>query len=327
MIQSAMMFALGLFVSGLFWLALTVALVRRTRRLTERRLLASISTRRVEFETERDELRARHAVQMYRLEREVSSVMDMATAHRLEADVNEHDVVSMRAELQARTEDLNELQARLAAERDTVQDLERRTAESGSSLRSVQHTLQLEIRRRVAAEEALEALGGGSVEPGDGRSTGSGAADGTKLPRVVLPPVQAGNGYATPGDAAPDDLPDGEPMPSGGSVVAMPLRPRVVSNETPEQAEARVADAATELHRLAGEAQGELEETVWNAPAVQEPRMPVAATVGDANVADLIAHRMSPKAAAAEGTGAPEKRFFEALAEIRALRRTGQAGE
>ena len=310
MIQSAMMFALGVFVSGLCWLALTVALVRRTRRLTERRLLASISTRRVEFETERDELRARHAVQMYRLEREVSSVMDMATAHRLEADVNEHDVLSMRAELQARTEDLTELQARLAAERDSVQDLERRAAESGSALRSVQHTLQLEIRRRVAAEEALEALGGaGAVD----EATASGDA-GSKLPRAVLPPEGAEN--AATGDAGA----------SGGSVVAMPLRPRVVSNETPEQAEAKVSEATTELHRLAGEAQGDLDETVWNAPAVQEPRMPVAATTGDANVADLIAHRISPKAT--EGAAAPEKRFFEALAEIRALRRTGQqAGE
>src|SRR5918994_6584712 len=116
MIQSAMIFALGVFVSGLVWLAFSVALVRRARRLTERRLLAGIAVRRAEFETERDELRARHAVQMYRLEREVSRVLDMATAHRLEADVNEHDLVSLRAELSAREAELQELQARLAAE-------------------------------------------------------------------------------------------------------------------------------------------------------------------------------------------------------------------
>ena len=51
MIQSAMMFALGFFVSGLLWLAFSVALVRRARRLTERRLLAGIATRRAEFDT------------------------------------------------------------------------------------------------------------------------------------------------------------------------------------------------------------------------------------------------------------------------------------
>ena len=89
MIQSAMIFALGFFVSGLVWLAFSVALVRRTRRLTERRLLAGIAMRRAEFESERDELRARHAVQMHRLEREVSHVLDMATAYRLEADLKE----------------------------------------------------------------------------------------------------------------------------------------------------------------------------------------------------------------------------------------------
>src|SRR5688500_19660151 len=109
MIHSAMMFALGFFVSGLAWLAQSVALVRRARRLTERRLLASLSTRRAEFETERDELRARHAVQMYRLEREVSRILDMATAHRLEADVVEHDLVSLKAELAVREVEITEL--------------------------------------------------------------------------------------------------------------------------------------------------------------------------------------------------------------------------
>ena len=67
MILSAMMFALGIFVSGLLWLGLSVALVRRAERLTERRVLAGIATRRAEFEAERDELRARHAVEMHRL--------------------------------------------------------------------------------------------------------------------------------------------------------------------------------------------------------------------------------------------------------------------
>ena len=111
MIQSAMIFALGVFASGLVWLAFSVALVRRARRLTERRLLAGIAVRRAEFETERDELRARHAVQMYRLEREVSRVLDMATAHRLEADLKERDLVNARAELIADEEDFVEASA------------------------------------------------------------------------------------------------------------------------------------------------------------------------------------------------------------------------
>ena len=123
MIQSAMIFALGVFVSGLAWLAFSVALVRRARRLTERKLLAGIAVRRAEFETERDELRARHAVQMYRLEREVSRVLDMATAHRLEADLKERDLVNARAELVADEEDFVDIERRLSAERELIQDL------------------------------------------------------------------------------------------------------------------------------------------------------------------------------------------------------------
>src|SRR5687768_15493047 len=98
MILSAMMFALGFVVSGLAWLAFSLALVRRARRLTERRLLSGIATRRAEFEAARDELRARHAIEMHRLEREVSRVLDVATAHRLEADIKERDFVSAKAD-------------------------------------------------------------------------------------------------------------------------------------------------------------------------------------------------------------------------------------
>ena len=156
MIQSAMIFALGVFVSGLVWLAFSVALVRRARRLTERRLLAGIAVRRAEFETERDELRARHAVQMHRLEREVSRVLDMATAHRLEADLKERDLVNARAELVADEEDFVDIERRLSAEREMIQDLERRHAEVGAALRSAQHALKLEAKRRASAEEALD---------------------------------------------------------------------------------------------------------------------------------------------------------------------------
>ena len=156
MIQSAMIFALGVFASGLVWLAFSVALVRRARRLTERRLLAGIAVRRAEFETERDELRARHAVQMHRLEREVSRVLDMATAHRLEADLKERDLVNARAELIADEEDFVDIERRLAAEREMIQDLERRHAEAGAALRAAQHALKLEAKRRASAEEALD---------------------------------------------------------------------------------------------------------------------------------------------------------------------------
>ncbi len=334
MIQSAMMFALGFFVSGLAWLALSVALVRRARRLTERRLLASISTRRAEFETERDELRARHAVQMYRLEREVSRVLDMATAHRLEADVKEHDLVSLKAELTAREDDLQEMQARLAAERETTQSLERRHAEAGSALRSVQHALQLEIKRRMAAEEALDAVGGGATERIRHANGGAATAanvdeivheyDSVKLPRV-----------------APESQIETTDAPSGGSVVAMPTRMRAMPVESAENSNATAAAAPVAL--LAGEAHADLGTAIWRAPATSSGAMPPAVTPdavapapGEASVAELVARRIAPASDTPPSTLAgdgengenSEARFFEALAEIRALRRAArQAGE
>ena len=340
MIQSAMMFALGVFVSGLVWLAVSVALVRRARRLTERRLLAGIAMRRAEFETERDELRARHAVQMHRLEREVSRVLDMATAHRLEADMKERDLVNARAELIADEEDFVEAERRLAAERETIQDLERRNAEVGAALRGAQHALKLETKRRSAAEESLDEASiladqrrlaltalrseNDALRARLGEQPGSPVAfevDEAKLPRAVV-------------RAAIEDEETTAPQ-TGGSVVPLPTRARQIAAESPEQSAAVVAEATRDLHRIAGEGTEDGGKEGRRASAAAIPRMPVAAVPGSANIGELVALRIAP-AESGEGKSKPageakpnaESRFFEALAEIRALKRAAnQAGE
>ena len=341
-----MMFALGFFVSGLLWLAFSVALVRRARRLTERRLLAGIGTRRAEFDTERDELRARHAVQMHRLEREVSRVLDQATAHRLDADLKERDLVNARAELYAREDDMQDIEQRLEGERDLVQDLERRHAEAGSALRSTQHALKLEGKRRAIAEEGLDeasmladqrrlALTALRME-NDALRARLGEPPGTPL-SVELEDTR----LPRPTPQAPEPMPELPALPTGGSVVPLPTRARQMAQESPDKSVAVVAEATRDLQRLAGEGGGQLANGVWRAPAVPEPRMPVASLPGDGNVSELIALRMVPPATppSAAETGekakpAPdveeraETRFFEALAEIRALKRAAnQAGE
>lgn len=337
MIQSAMMFALGVFVSGLLWLALAVLLVRRAQRLTARRLLASVSTRRAEFETERDELRARHAVEMHQQEREVSRVLDMATAYRLEADVKERDISSLNAELKAREEDYLELQHAHTAQRQTFQDLERRHAEDGASLRAVQHALKLESKRRTMAEEALDE----ATITGDQR-------------RIELSALRAQNEALRTalGDRVPFEHEDGSPriplppeLPSlpaqpaefqqfvdGSSVV--PLRARQAN--TPEQSAALVADATRNLQRIAGEGHAETSEGTKQATkkgvAAKGGGQPVAS--GEPRISEL--HPNRSQALAPEGAPDPrqeiedkaETRFFEALSEIRALKRSsGQAAE
>jgi len=341
MIQSAMIFALGVFVSGLVWLAFSVALVRRARRLTERRLLAGIAVRRAEYETERDELRARHAVQMYRLEREVSRILDRATAHRLEADLKEHEVLSLRAELAVREEDFEDIDRRLLQEHELVQDLERRTAETGAALRATQHALGLEQKRRSMTEAALDetsiiadqrrlaltalraendVLRARLGEP-VGASVAAELLD-ERLPRTTLPAETAAAAPAQPVE-----------YPAGGSVVPLPTRARQMAAESAEQSVAVVAQATRDLQRLAGDGDGSLDKEVWHAATNAEPRLPAASMPGKGNIGELVALKMStppqgdkePKTKVDENA---EVRFFEALAEIRALKRAAnQAGE
>jgi hypothetical protein len=259
MIQSAMMFALGFFVSGLLWLAFSVALVRRTRRITERRIVAKVAIRRAEFEAERDELRARHAVQMHRLEREVSRVLDLATAHRLDADIKERDLGSAKAELAARLEDLQDLEQSLIVHRDLVQDLERRNAEARTALRATQHALQTETRRRLAAEAAAVGI---RLEPATGTAeTHLGSAIEPSLP-VELDDVTP---LRTP---APTDamLADGA---DGHRASVVPLRTRGSSGDS-MLLPAGMSEPVRDMRRLAGEAHADFEKNVWRAPAVGE---------------------------------------------------------
>lgn len=329
MIQSAMIFALGVFASGLVWLVFSVALVRRARRLTERRLLAGIAMRRAEFESERDELRARHAVQMYRLEREVSRVLDMATAHRLEADLKERDLMNARAELIADEEDFQDIERRLAAERAVIQDLERRHAVAGAALRAAQHAMKLETKRRASAEEALDeasvladqrrlALTALRSE-NDSLRARLGEQPGSPVP-FELEEARMPRGRSA-FEREDDDVEEAPQPQLGGSVVPLPTRARTMAAESPDQSLAVVSEATRDLQRL-------------SADGNPVPRMP-AATLPDGTsgpgIGELVALRLAPERADGKPdapTGSPENRFFEALAEIRALKRAAnQAGE
>jgi hypothetical protein len=294
MIQSAMTFALGFLVCGLVALLFSIALVRRTRRLAEKRLLARISTRRAEFETERDEMRARHAVQMYRLEGQVSKILDMATAHRLEADIKERDIVGLRSELEAHAAEMDELNERLIGQRDVLQDLERRHAEAGAVLRATQHALRLESRRRAAAEELLS-----DIELPEQKRDARIAALRSEISQLqaTISHLQSFYNHIDLPGAAGTAPPAPQPM---AEVVPLPTRLR-----TPP-------DPAHRVEPL----------TLPDAPAfdVEIPGIQRPAAWRDSD----------PEAEAepARAKGNPEDRFFEALKQIRALRGgTRQAGE
>jgi hypothetical protein len=338
MILSAMLIALGAMLSGLVWLALTVALVRRARRLTERRLLAAVSTRRAEFDAERDEMRARHAVEMHQREREVGRVLDLATAYRLEAEVKDLELGGMRAEFVAREEEIRETEARLTVQRELVQELERRHAEAGAALRATRHSLKLERRRRTAAEEALEEAEALAEER---RAEAAAlraenvvlrAALGDRLPDGVdaTPVPEPSEVKRLPAARMPiaEGAADMEPEPlqQGGSVV--PLRPRAPSADPALRPDVLVAQATRNLQRLAGAASAETDE-IWRATAGERTSGRQAAEAD--GVLRLDAHRPTPAGEhglTAEDEEAARSRFYEALSEIRATKRPIiQAGE
>ena len=335
MVQSAMMFALGVFVSGLAWLALSAALVRRTRRLTQQRLMARISTRRAEFEAERDELRARHAVETHRLDRELSRVLDMATAHRLESDVKDRDLINLRAELTARTEEIGETQQRLAAQFESLQDLERRHAEASSALRTAQHTLQQETARRIAAEEGLDEREAMAAQRRIELTA-------LRAENEALRATISGRAVAETGDIALPKLP---PRPQAPAPVVEPIesapqaqvwcrcrcgrRPRHRSSCPPSPRRRYARCSGWPARRTASLA------AVCGAPR----RAPSRACRMQATSENRPCLRRRSRRAAVRPppTGArpslsvkatPETRFFEALAEIRALKRAAsQPGE
>ena len=150
MIQAVMMFALGFSVCGLIALAASSALSRRTRRLAEQRVKRRYATKRLEFETERNELRARHAVCAQRLEREVRDLDDEATSYRLDAALKDIEINTLNSELDDKEDEIDGLSERLDVLHEQLRESDRKLAESGTALRAARHALLMQ-----ANEEAL----------------------------------------------------------------------------------------------------------------------------------------------------------------------------
>ena len=310
MIEAIMFFALGLFACGIVALAILRALVRRTRRVTEKNLRASLATRRTEFQAERDELKARHAVTVRQLEREGATFRDQATAHRLEADLGEQENADLRADLGARETEVEELTERLQTVQDSLLQAERNLAESGSALRAAHHALESEAGRRsdlhdrlsdvtrLAEQRRLEIIGL-RAEMARLRSR-MGFAAVSRLPvqsQSDADPLMPDMPILRPSgaDAAPADPPGGALIPAGGPVPAileraaniidldLPVEIAAQGSVGPDASQApdapdaeNIRKIASEINRIAGEAAADLERGVWRAlahpPAANAPQ-------------------------------------------------------
>ncbi|MGQ7794209.1 hypothetical protein ACUN0C_17520 [Faunimonas sp. B44] len=343
MIQSAMMFALGAFVSGLVALVVAIAFVGRARRLTAAHLTARLATRRAEFEIERDELRARHAIETRRLEREVDRLLDSATAYRLNSDMKEQELASVTADLAVRDEEIRELYEISGQLREELQALHREKAEAAAALREAEQTIEAERARLAAMQAELSESRGvvGQYEielarlRGDGETlraslrelsrTMSAIPDAADYEILDAPWMQV-RPLAEP-EPAPRALgADGEPAPEAAPSAA---------DHTPETKQ--VERIARDLHRMAGEAAAALGGTPWRAsgkrsmaqlpataagPMLDSPASRLSARVASVSGRREKAAKTTPSAAAEPEQNSAEKRFLDALAEIRSLKPT-----
>ncbi len=286
MIEFLMFFALGVFASGLVALAILKALVRRTKRMTEKTLHAALATRRAEFQAERDELRARHALTVRQLERESGTFRDLTTAHRLEADMKDQENADLRADLNSREMEVEELTVRLQAVQDSLLQAERKLAESGGALRIAHHALESEAGRRadlrdrlaemtrLAERRRLEIIGlraemarlrsrmgfaAVSVLP----ANGYGDADPLRLVISILRPSGAAS--------APADPPVGAIIPTDGPVSPILERPTNVIN-LPEPAIARPRRRVAETGKATGQPAEPPDERALEAPEAENIR-------------------------------------------------------
>lgn len=329
MILSAMMFALGTFVTGLVALFFSIALVRRTRRVTEKRILSAVSTRRAEFDAERDELRARHAVELHRLEREVARVLDLATAHRLDADVKDRDLLLSRAELGSAREEIAELRQRLADTRAGFEEIERKHAESSTALRASRHALKLESRRRVALEESLDH----ALAVADEKRLEASAL------AAQLASLRLGASHAEADEASLDSsnasTEESAPLPAPkapgrrprrGSVVPLPLRSRVRADPAEPAGSAedvpRLDLEEGDVNSIAAQADADLETPTWRVSA--EPAISPDGGKSDAGIRETTAPETVQPARSRAAADEAEAAFGDAVAEVRALKRASK---
>ncbi len=289
MIQAAMMFALGFSVCGLISLALYSALSRRTRRLAEERVKRRFATKRQEFETERDELRARHAIDMQRLEREVRKLGDEATAYRLDAAIKDIEINSLNSELDDKEDAIEDLSGRLETLHDEMREGDRKLAESGTALRAARHALQMQANDETFGQSA-------TVVP----VNGSGGA--AEVPAAEASLLQASSVEEPP-----------------------PAEPQEPPADTPEAQQIR--SVADEIKRIADETEAEILQLPVSSSKPDSARSTGAGLPPPVDPAASPPPAQPPSGAGAPETATgiddAEEQIQDAMEEIEALKASG----
>ena len=301
MIQAAMMFALGFSVCGLIALAASSALARRTRRLAERRVKQRFATKRLEFETERDELRARNAVTVQRLEQDVRRLGDEATAYRLESALKDIEISTLNSDLDAKEEELDERSDRLEELREEIRENDRKLAETGTALRAARHALQLKSR-----EDAL----GDSPYPAEYGRMAANDWNGAR-PYAGLNGADEDDGD---GDAEPDS-------PAALSIRKVATEIHRIANETEAEVRHLPVPEHARYRRIGTAAAAPVDPSVAELPPPHVDAPAENGAVAAMEMRDPERREIPPAQPGKADGPAAENRFFQAMEQIRSLKK------
>ncbi|WP_298819981.1 hypothetical protein [uncultured Roseibium sp.] len=141
MIEAAMYVALGFCTAGLIGLAILPAFYRRAARLTEEALRAVNPSSYAEVRAAQDQARARHAVELRRVERQLESEREKASKHHLEATRMKREVEALERSLQEKSDEMKAKQASIESDEkaadllsEEVSTLKKKLSEAEKSL-------------------------------------------------------------------------------------------------------------------------------------------------------------------------------------------------
>lgn len=142
MIQSLLFFVLGVLACGFVVALFAPAALRRSARLTRRRIEATIPLKKEEIEAERDGVRAQYAIETRKLEMELKTLRDKAAGQAIDI-IRYQEAVRLIEEKCAQGEAaLAESEARNSALRSELGQRESRFQQLAQSLASAEKTIE-----------------------------------------------------------------------------------------------------------------------------------------------------------------------------------------
>ena len=142
MIQSLLFFVLGVLACGFVVVLFAPATLRRTARLTRRRIEATIPLKREEIEAQRDGVRAQYAIETRRLEMELKALRDKAAGQAVEITRHQEAIRQVEEKRAQGEAAVAESEAGNSALRSELDQRESRLQQLAQSLASAEKTIE-----------------------------------------------------------------------------------------------------------------------------------------------------------------------------------------